>query len=46
MVQVNINLSSEFAVNFLEYLNTYSNKLQFEDFIKNNEHEDEILFIA
>ena len=46
MVQVNINLLSEFAVNFLEYLNTYSNKLQFEDFIKNNEDEDEILFIA
>lgn len=46
MVKINLNLASEFSYDFLEYLNKYSESLQFEDFIKNKEDEDEILFLA
>lgn len=46
MVKVNLNLSAEFSFDFLEYLGKYSENLQFEDFIKNNEDNEEILFLA
>jgi mitochondrial chaperone BCS1 len=46
MVQISINLTSEFAYEFLEYLNKYSKNLKFEDFIKNSEDKDEVLLIA
>jgi chaperone BCS1 len=46
MVYININLLSEFAYEFLEYLNKYSKNLKFEDFIKNDQDDDEILLIA
>lgn len=46
MVRVNISLLSEFSEELLNYLSNYSDTLQFEDFQKDYNNNDEILLTA
>lgn len=46
MVQVNINLLSEFSDELLHYLSNFTDTLQFEDFQKDSSDNDEIFLIA
>ena len=46
MVKLNISLMSEFSDELLNYLSNYTDTLQFEDFQKDSDDNDEILFTA